>query len=115
MLSQQYRLKQKDQINHLLKDKLSPVLKTPLFIFKIRENHLESCRFCIVISKKFRLKGVARNRLRRQIYNALRLNFSILSKKKNLDCAIIVREPALKADSPLIKSTIITSLKKFPA
>lgn len=50
-------------------------VRSPLFTIKyIANNHRKNCRFSVVISKKVLKSAVGRNRVRRRIYEYLRLH-----------------------------------------
>lgn len=71
MLAKKNRLS-RGQVEFLLKKGAKRKSGNFLVIFK--ENRALSNRFCIIISKKLRLTPVKRNRIRRQIYEAVRKN-----------------------------------------
>lgn len=47
-----------------------------LFIVRSRKNSGQFCRYRVIVSRKMHRHAVKRNRLRRQIYEAIRLNTS---------------------------------------
>lgn len=66
-----------------------------------------SSRFCIVVSAKIAPTAVKRNRLRRQLYEIIRLNKESL--EKNFDIAIITKAPILNLDFASMRK-ILTEL-----
>ncbi|NIM47405.1 MAG: ribonuclease P protein component [Candidatus Aenigmarchaeota archaeon] len=73
-------------------------------------NHLSISRVAIIISKKLLKKAIQRNRLRRQIREAIRLNF--LKIKPGFDLAILLRKDISSWDFKKIESRLIETLKK---
>ncbi len=68
-------------------------------------------RFAVTVSLKVHPKAVKRNRLRRQIYETIRLNIGLI--KDPTDIIIIVKPPILKMTAAQIRRLIITFLKKI--
>ena len=50
------------------------VIKTPYFLLKIFPNNLEFCRFGIIISKKVDSRSSVRNKIKRIIFQSVRLH-----------------------------------------
>jgi len=75
MLSKKHRLK-RGQIKVI--NKKGESKETSLFIIKVLENTEETPRFSALVSRKVFSKAVKRNHLRRQIYEAIRLNMDIV-------------------------------------
>lgn len=105
-------LNQKNRIsNQRLIDKLNSegsVYRTFHFVFRYLPSHSEGSRFAAVVSKKIAPGAVTRNRLRRQINEALRTNLNAL--KSPIVCLVI-----LKKGSPesLEFGPIETEIKDF--
>lgn len=93
MLAQKYRVP-RQYIDYILKKGDSFTSK--LFIVRCKPNRESFCRYRIVISKKVDPKAVKRNYLRRQSYEAIRLN---LAKEtvSGLDLILIAKKNAIKA------------------
>lgn len=72
MLAKKYRL----QIDEWLKDKKKRIFsrKSDFFVIKTSTNNLDFSRFGIVISAKVSKSAVARNRIKRTIFDFVRLN-----------------------------------------
>ncbi len=66
----------------------------------------DNSRFCVVISTKVAPKAVDRNRLRRQIYETIRLNGDI-SGRRHCDMVIIGMPETAKIKQPALKNNII--------
>jgi len=92
-------------------------LKGEYFHFKIFENKLNYSRFGVIISNKISKKSFLRNKLKRIIFEKIRLEKFHL--KPNRDCLIIVLPEIAKnfPITPFIKREIIKNLeinlKKF--
>ncbi len=65
-----------------------------LFIIRCRENNENFSRFRVIISKKLEAKAVKRNKLRRQIYEAIRENLE--TKSINNDYILIPKKKIVK-------------------
>lgn len=94
MLSKNFRLKG-GNIKYL--QKKGEDSQTDLFIVKSIENSAENPRFSVLVSRKIFPKAVQRNHLRRQIYEAIRLNMELAA--------------GIKRDILLIPKKHITDLK----
>ena len=88
MLSKKHRLK-RGQIKII--NKKGESKETSLFIIKILENAEEVSRFSVLVSRKIFSKAVKRNHLRRQIYEAIRLNMDI-TKTSGKDIILIPKK-----------------------
>ncbi len=67
-----------------------------------------NCRFCVIVNAKTCPDATDRNRLRRQIYETIRLNLQLL--KQPCDLAIICKKNAVGLDFNLIQEKIIKIL-----
>jgi ribonuclease P protein component len=97
MLSKRFRL----QIQNWLKEQQSArrkaqSRKSDFFIVKTSANNLPFSRFGIVVSAKVSKSAVKRNRIKRIIYDFIRLNN--LHKSVGKDAVIIVFPPAAKLE-----------------
>ncbi len=64
--------------------------KTKFFVFKYLPSHFPESKFALSISKKIAPKAVKRNRLRRQISDALRLYINQIQKP--IVCLVIQKK-----------------------
>jgi len=71
MILKKYKVPKVDIPYILNKGQLS---NSDFFIIRYRKNDENFSRFRVIISKKLEAKAVKRNKLRRQIYEAIRLN-----------------------------------------
>ncbi|PJE57640.1 MAG: ribonuclease P protein component [Candidatus Portnoybacteria bacterium CG10_big_fil_rev_8_21_14_0_10_38_18] len=77
----------KADFNNLF-EKGKTIAGEPVFL-KFRRNNLKNNRFCFVVSLKVSKKSTIRNRIKRQLKNAVREN--IKNIKPGLDIAIIAK------------------------
>lgn len=79
------------------------------FNLKFSATNNKASRFCVIVSAKIYPKAVDRNRLRRQLYEIIRLNKELLIK--NFDI-ILIAKPSIKDLSfQTLKTLIIKSFK----
>lgn len=89
MISRKNRLK-RSEVKHVLKK--GQKLFSPVFSIKFVENREKTNKFAVIISKKVTPKAIQRNRLRRQIYEILRLNDDQSENKYNI---ILIGSPKI--------------------
>jgi ribonuclease P protein component len=94
MLAKKFRI-ERGQVQFILKKGESRLSK--LFIIRYIENNKKFNRYCAIISKKIYPKAVPRNRLRRQIYQQIRLITEELNPQANLDILLIPKIHITKA------------------
>lgn len=83
--------------------------KNHFLIFKYEKSPSDTPQFAVVVSKKIYRKAVKRNRLRRQIYEILRLNLELL--KENVKALVIARPSSQKASFQELSKSIAKFLK----
>ena len=106
MLSKKYRFHSRGGIKYTYKK--GRTIRSPHLglIFHRNERHRQ--RFAVVVSKKVDKTAVGRNRIRRRIYEAIRLELPQYSTE--MDCVFIVYSKDL-ATMPFVElQTIIRSL-----
>ncbi len=86
MLAKKYRFHSRGGVNFVRQK--GKTVRTPLLAMTYLANHLAYQRFGVVISKKVLKSAVGRNRIRRRIYEALRLELPNYSYP--IDCLLIV-------------------------
>ena len=101
---------ERNAINYILKKGESSVSK--LFILRYSKNDQAFNRYCVIISRKVDTKAVTRNKLRRQIYEAIRLTAQNLKpSESNLDIILIpkksVKEKTFEAIQTDLREIII--------
>ncbi|MFA6305192.1 MAG: ribonuclease P protein component [Candidatus Gracilibacteria bacterium] len=84
-----------------------------LFVIRFRENKIEFPRFRIIVSTKFAKKAVDRNRIRRQIYEALRLITKENSNIRPLDIILIPKKQILTKEFKEISQTAEETITKL--
>ena len=94
-----------EQIEFILKKGKSFTSK--LFIIRYIGNNEKVSRYAIIASAKLSKKAVERNKVRRKIYEAIRLIEKEKESKNNLDIILIPKKQILKAEFPAIKEDLI--------
>ena len=105
MLNKRNRIGHADMIARLSKE--GKIFKTPLLFFRFETGTKADSQFAVNVSKKIYHDAVPRNRLRRQIHEALRANLTLL--KKPWLALISVRIPlkGTKSDFESLSQNII--------
>ena len=73
MLSSKYRFHSRGGVKYTYKN--GKTLRSPDLSLVFAENSRKKTRFAVVVSKKVLKSAVGRNRIRRRVYEAIRLNF----------------------------------------
>ena len=73
-----------------------------------KNSKLSDYRLAIVVSKKTAAKAVTRNRIRRRLFEAVRIQVEL--KNQPLDCVIYVKSPELAAMAPEVLSAEVAQL-----
>lgn len=104
MLEKKYRI-ERNQTQYILKKGKDSVSK--LFIIRYIKNNKEFNRYCSVVSKKIYTKAVDRNKLRRQIYEAIRTASSEINPPtEHLDIVLIPKKRIISAKFEEIEQDI---------
>ncbi|MEK7211579.1 MAG: ribonuclease P protein component [Patescibacteria group bacterium] len=106
MLSRKYSLRAKD-FGRILKQ--GRIFNTPYFRLRSLPNNFPNIRVGIIISAKVSKKAVLRNRLKRQISEIFRLNFSKL--QPGYDIVITVSGSMVGKKYQEIKEEVLRALK----
>lgn len=101
------RLNRRSTIGFLLKR--GKKFTNKLFLFKYDFSRNVDSQFAIIISKKISKKAVERNKLKRQISEALRLHLELINKPIN--CVIIPHKHILQFEYAEIEKQLIFFLK----
>lgn len=109
MLSKTFRLKRGDI--KLLQKKCKKD-ETDLFIVKIAEGKGQNMRFSVLVSRKIFPKAVQRNHLRRQIYEAIRLNMGSNTNDQK-DIILIPKKHITELSYQEIEKGIMEMLKSI--
>ena len=79
MLNKKYRFHSRGGVRYVYQK--GKTIRTPKMSLIFAENTRGFTRVAVVVSKKVEKSAVGRNRIRRRIYEALRLNLDYLPKK----------------------------------
>ena len=86
MLSKRYRFHSRGGVRYTYQN--GKTIRGSRISLVFAENARNKQRFAVVVSKKVMKSAVARNRIRRRVYEAIRLQRK--KKKKPVDCIFIV-------------------------
>ena len=109
MLPQKYRLSRQKDFEDIFKQKKSS--SSQFLSLFWRFNNLGFPRLAVVVSTKISKKAVARNRLRRQLQEIIRLNFKKI--KPGFDTVVVVKTGLIKREYLFIEKEFINLLKKI--
>ena len=108
MLAKENRLKKKKDFETVFKK--GKGFKDNFLALKIAPNNLKTSRFGFIVSQKVSKKAVVRNKIRRRLSEAIRLNLKDI--KRGVDIALIAL-PGIESKTYLeIKETLATIFKK---
>jgi len=105
LIEKKFRLKSLD-LSYLL-DK-GEQTTSKLFIIRYSESKESYPRFACIVSRKLAPKAVERNKLRRRVYEAIRLIIKEEKTTKNIDYALIPKKNILNKDQNEIKEDLRT-------
>ncbi|MDP2624571.1 MAG: ribonuclease P protein component [Candidatus Peregrinibacteria bacterium] len=111
MLARRYRLTKRDNIPAILK-KGGMFMSKPLVI-RFQKNNLDHHRFGAIVSQKIDSKAVNRNRVRRQIYEVLRLNYEQFPSDSHFDILILPKKAIIESTYPEIQDAILSLMPKL--
>lgn len=86
MLSQSYRFHSRGGVNHTYQK--GKTIRTPLMSLVYTPNTQHYQRFGVVVSKKVLKSAVGRNRIRRRVYEAIRLELPEYTY--HMDCLFVI-------------------------
>lgn len=81
MLNKKYRFHSRGGVRYVYQK--GKTIRTPKMSLTFAENSKGFTRVGVVVSKKVEKSAVKRNRIRRRIYEVIRLNFDKIPKKKD--------------------------------
>ena len=81
MLASKYRFHSRGGVKYTYQK--GKTIRTPKFSLVFAPNQRGKQRFAVVISKKVIKSAVGRNRVRRRVYEAIRLNLTEISESQN--------------------------------
>lgn len=86
MLSQRYRFHSRGGVNYVYR--AGKTIRTPIMSLVYAPNQRKMQRFGVVVSKKVLKSAVGRNRIRRRVYEALRLEIPDFTE--SMDCLFVI-------------------------
>lgn len=92
MLNKKIRFHSRGGVNYTYKN--GKTIRTPKISLVYNENSRGHQRFAVVISKKVIKSAVGRNRVRRRVYEAIRINLTYFKDKK--DCIFVIYSKDIK-------------------
>jgi len=110
MISQKYRIP-KAKIDYLLKK--GEEIHSSLFIIRHAPNEQDNFRYSVIVSKKLEPKAVDRTKLRRQLYEAIRLYEKESSKDNYQDLVIIPKKRILSSTYQELEAQLSKQLSKL--
>lgn len=81
MLSKRYRFHSRGGVRFVYQK--GKTIRSPKMSLIFTDNTRGFTRFGVVVSKKVERSAVGRNRIRRRVYEALRVNFDLIPKKRD--------------------------------
>jgi len=84
---------------------------SPYFLVRFQPNQLGNCRFAVVVANKIAKKAVIRNRLKRQVREAIYNNLSKFTQR--LDIIVNILPACLEKDSAVIEKELVQVFKKI--
>ena len=90
MLSKKYRFHSRGGVKWVYQH--GKTVRSPKAALVFAPNERGFTRFAVVVSKKVEKTAVGRNRIRRRIYEVLRLNFDLIPKKTDYVFVIYSKE-----------------------
>jgi len=108
MLAKKFRLHKKSDFDKLAKSP-NKFYSNNLFL-RFIENEEDFNSFAVVISKKISSKAVIRNKIRRRIYEIIRLNMN--NFKKSFKIVIFVKKGVLEMEYSDLEKEILYIFKK---
>ncbi|EKD49358.1 MAG: ribonuclease P [uncultured bacterium] len=108
MLPKRYKLTKRDGIKSILEE--GEMIKTRYFVAKSIPDESGQSRFSILISAKISKKATIRNRLRRQIFEIIRLNIEEILKRGPRKTVILPRTSALSLTYQEIQKELLKTL-----
>lgn len=94
----------KQRIPYILKK--GHTLKQGLFTVRYMENKEQYCRFITIVSKKIERLATKRNKIKRKIYEGIRLDHKILEKNPKLDILLIPHKQIRSSDYESIDKSL---------
>ena len=103
MLSKKYRFHSRGGVRYVYQK--GKTVRSPKMSLVFAENNKGFTRMAVVVSKKVEKSAVKRNRIRRRIYEALRLNMKHVPEKRDYIFVVFSKE-ILKMPFKELESTL---------
>jgi ribonuclease P protein component len=108
MLTRRHRLTKSDNVSGILKS--GGMASSKFLVARFRKSELKHNRFSVIVSNKIDSKAVNRNRVRRQIYELLRLNLDKFSADQHFDILILPKKAIIGATYEEIEKQLLKIL-----
>jgi len=108
MIAKKFRLHKKKDFDRILKSPYK--FYSNNFVLRFTKNKEELSHFAVIVSTKISKKAVERNKLRRRIYEIIRLNISKIKSGYNL--MIFVKKGVLNQEYQEIEQELFYIFKK---
>lgn len=90
MLNKKYRFHSRGGVRYVYQK--GKTIRSPKMSLVFVDNTRGFTRFGVVVSKKVEKSAVGRNRIRRRVYEALRVNFDLIPKKRDYLFVVFSKE-----------------------
>lgn len=90
MLNKKYRFHSRGGVRYVYRN--GKTVRTPKMSLIFADNKKGFTRIAVVVSKKVEKSAVGRNRMRRRIYEALRLNMEYIPKERDYIFVVFSKE-----------------------
>ncbi len=108
MLAKDIKLSRKDNIREIIET--GTEIRSSYFVIKISPSDSDHTKFAVVVSSKISKKAVERNKLRRRIYEIIRLNLNKFSIEPAEKIVILTRSRAISASYKTLENELIKIL-----
>lgn len=108
MLAKDLKLTRRDNIKEVIEK--GAEIRSPYFVIKLLPADSGPTKFAIVVSARISKKAVERNRLRRRIYEIIRLNLKKFSPAQAQKTVILTKVRALNASYKTLENELIKIL-----
>lgn len=108
MIAKKFRLHKKSDFDELAQS--SNKFYSNNFVLKFVESNKDFNSFAVVVSKKISIKAVVRNKIRRRVFEIIRLNMD--SFKKGFNIIIFVKKGVLEIEYIELEKELLYIFKK---
>lgn len=111
MLPRRHRLTKQDHMSSIFKK--GKLQANAEFVIRFIKNTKKDHRFSVIVSQKIHAKAVDRNRLRRQLYEIIRLKLPTLPSIPNFDWLILPKKARTQTAYSTLRHSLETLLEKI--